>query len=91
MTAVSIPFFLFLKEDFYDLIPNSPLSFWWVEVERTDNLVFRRCSHEKVIAGPDEGNPYHSDTLDFELNGVARWNFVFFHLNGGKHVLYVGR
>lgn len=78
------PPFLFLKEDFYDLVLNSPLSVWLVEVGRIDKLCFRRCLHEKIVSSPDKGNAYHSEVLDFELNGWAKWNFVLFHLNRGK-------
>ena len=47
--------------------------------------------HVRVTGGPDEGNAYHSEVLDFEMNAAARWNIVLPHSNGEKCVLYLGR
>lgn len=83
VVAVSFPFFPFLKV-FYNPVPHLPLCFWWVEVGRIDHLFSRRWAYERVTGGPDEGNAYHLEVLDFEINAVARWNFVLFHWNGEK-------
>lgn len=79
-----LPFLSFSERVFYNPVPHLPLCFWWVEVGRIDHLFSRRWAYERVTGGPDEGNAYHLEVLDFEINAVARWNFVLFHWNGEK-------
>lgn len=48
-------------------------------------------AHMRVTSTLDEGNAYHSEVLDFELNGGDKGTLCCFIRSGEKCVLCVGR